>query len=204
MQEVDRWVIDHAFQQLARIRATRPEVCLAINLSGSAFSDGGLGEFVKRKLGEHGVPANAFIFEITEQVAIGSFSEAVPQIRELKAIGCEFAVDDFGTGYSSLSYLKRLPVQYIKIDGTFIQRLTVNRIDQTIVRAIADIARIMGKETIAEFVGDDETLALIREIGIDYAQGYHIGVPTSTLQESGQEPDNPSTVVTLPGVRRIG
>ena len=86
-------------------------------------------------------------------------------------------MDDFGTGYSSLSYLKRLPVQYIKIDGSFIQRLSVSRVDQTIVRAIADIARIMGKQTIAEFVGDQETRALIEEMGIDYAQGYLIGPP---------------------------
>jgi EAL domain-containing protein (putative c-di-GMP-specific phosphodiesterase class I) len=146
------------------------------------------------------VAADAVIFEITEQVAIGSFSETLPQIQELKAQGCEFAVDDFGTGYSSLSYLKRLPVQFIKIDGTFIRRLGVNSIDQTIVRAIADIARIMGKQTIAEFVGDDETLRLIREIGIDYAQGYHVGKPEPVVGS----PRNDSRVVPLNRVRKAG
>ena len=172
MQEIDYWVIDHAFAALAAARRGRPEVRFSINLTGSAFVDGSLVEFVRLKLIEYGVAASAVVFEITEQVAIGSFADAVEQIRELRKIGVEFAVDDFGTGYSSLSYLKRLPVQYIKIDGAFIERLAVNRADQTIVRAIADIARIMGKRTIAEFVGDAETLTLIREIGIDFGQGF--------------------------------
>jgi len=177
MRDVDHWVLERAFMELAELRRTVPGVRFAINLGGSAFTEAALSSFVLERLRTHGVPADAVIFEITEQVAVGSFSAAVPQIRELRSAGCEFAVDDFGTGYSSLSYLKRLPVQYIKIDGSFVQRLAVSRVDQTIVRAIADIARIMGKKTIAEFVGDADTLAVIREIGIDFAQGYHIGEP---------------------------
>ena len=135
------------------------------------------------------MPADALIFEITEQVAIGSITDAVSQILELRAMGAEFAVDDFGTGYSSLSYLKRLPVNFIKIDGAFVQRLTDNRADQTIVRAIADIAHIMGKATIAEFVGDADTLALLGELGVDFAQGFHIGKPLvdiETVLQQGQ------------------
>lgn len=177
MRDVDHWVLDRAFAELAVLRRSVPDVRFAVNLGGSAFTDATLASYVLDRLRIHGVPADAVIFEITEQVAVGSFSSAVPQIRELRSAGCEFAVDDFGTGYSSLSYLKRLPVQYIKIDGSFIQRLSISRVDQTIVRAIADIARIMGKKTIAEFVGDADTLTLIREIGIDYAQGYHVGEP---------------------------
>jgi diguanylate cyclase (GGDEF)-like protein len=202
MRDLDRWVIDRALLELAKVRVQRPDIRFAINVTGTGFMDGSLAEYVDLKLKEHAVPAEAVIFEITEQVAIGSFSEALPQILELKARGCEFAVDDFGTGYSSLSYLKRLPVQYIKIDGTFIRRLGVNRIDQTIVRAIADIARIMGKHTIAEFVGDEETLRLIREIGIDYAQGYHVGEPVASLDVSPRsEPSSTSRVVDLGRVR---
>jgi diguanylate cyclase (GGDEF)-like protein len=200
MRDLDRWVIDHALGELARVREDRPEIRFAINVTGTGFMDGSLSDYVAEKLKEHGVAADAVIFEITEQVAIGSFSETLPQIQELKAQGCEFAVDDFGTGYSSLSYLKRLPVQFIKIDGTFIRRLGVNSIDQTIVRAIADIARIMGKQTIAEFVGDDETLRLIREIGIDYAQGYHVGKPEPVVGS----PRNDSRVVPLNRVRKAG
>jgi len=185
MRDVDRWVIQAAIGELARMRQKDPDLAFAINLSGSAFTDGMLAEFVLGCLEACGVPAKAVIFEITEQVAVGSFSEAVPQIRRLMSAGCTFAVDDFGTGYSSLSYLKRLPVQYIKIDGSFIQRLAVSRVDQSIVRAIADIARIMGKETIAEFVDDEQTKALLRDIGIDYAQGYLIGKPKPIIGKAG-------------------
>jgi diguanylate cyclase (GGDEF)-like protein len=194
MRDVDRWVIENAILELAKVRARAGEISFAINLGGSAFTDGLLAEFVLGHLNAAGVPASAVIFEITEQVAVGSFSEAVPQIRALMEAGCTFAVDDFGTGYSSLSYLKRLPLQYIKIDGSFIQRLTISRVDQTIVRAIADIARIMGKQTIAEFVGDEETKALIAKMGIDYAQGYLIGSPEPHIGGREQEPGTANVV----------
>ena len=199
MHEVDRWVMNSAIAALARARTKDQEIRFAINLDGSTVADRTLADFVQERLKAHNVPAAAVIFEITEQVAVGSFSEAVPQIQQLRSLGCDFAVDDFGTGYSSLSYLKRLPVQYIKIDGSFIRRLAVNRVDQTIVRAIADIARIMGRQTIAEFVGDEETLTLIREIGIDYAQGYHLGEPSPLLP--GDEPEK-ATVIRLERNRR--
>lgn len=203
MRDVDRWVISKAIGELAEVRTRRGDVSFAINLGGSAFTDGQLGEFVLGRLAECGVPADAVIFEITEQVAVGSFSEAAPQIRALMEAGCTFAVDDFGTGYSSLSYLKRLPVQYIKIDGSFIQRLSVSRVDQAIVRAIADIARIMGKQTIAEFVGDDETKTLIREMGIDYAQGFLIGAPEPEIGAAGKDGrDERARVVSLDRRRR--
>ncbi len=199
MRDIDHWVLEHAFAELAALRRTTPNVRFAINLGGSAFIDTTLASFVLGRLKAHGVPPDAAIFEITEQVAVGSFSEAVPQIRELRAAGCEFAVDDFGTGYSSLSYLKRLPVQYIKIDGSFVRRLSVSKVDQTIVRAIADIARIMGKETIAEFVGDTATLEVIREIGIDYAQGYLIGEPRRVPQANPEQ----ERVVPIDRARRV-
>ncbi len=183
MTEIDQWVISHAIAELAELRKHRPEVKFGINLTGSTFIEGGFADFVGKLLDRHRVPATSVIFEITEQVAIGSFSDAVPQIRELVDRGCEFAVDDFGTGYSSLSYLKRLPVQYIKIDGVFIRKLAESEVDQTIVRAVVDIARIMGKKTVAEFVGDEQTFDLIRKIGIDYAQGYFIGKPGREIEQ---------------------
>ncbi len=200
MREVDRWVIQAAIEKLALARKRDPDLTFAINLSGSAFTDARLSEFVLGRLEQSGVPAGAVIFEITEQVAVGSFSEAVPQIRRLRDAGCTFAVDDFGTGYSSLSYLKRLPVQYIKIDGSFIKRLAVSRVDQSIVRAIADIARIMGKQTIAEFVGDEATKQVIREMGIDYAQGYLIGEPQPDIGRRTQT----ASVVAIDGARNAG
>ena len=189
MGELDFWVIDAACKALAEVLARRADVRFSINISGSAFADGTLVGYIERKLDEHRLPADALIFEITEQVAIGSITDAVSQILELRALGVEFAVDDFGTGYSSLTYLKRLPVNFIKIDGAFVQRLTDNRADQTIVRAIADIAHIMGKATIAEFVGDADTLALLSELGVDFAQGFHVGKPLvgiETVLQQGQ------------------
>ncbi|MFB3103729.1 MAG: EAL domain-containing protein, partial [Pseudomonadales bacterium] len=131
-------------------------------------------------LERNNLPASSIILEITEQVAIGSVSQAIPQITQLVEQGCQFAVDDFGTGYSSLSYLKKLPVQYIKIDGAFIHRLTEDKADQTIVKAVSDNARLLGKSTIAEYIEDEKTLNLVRKLGIDYAQGFFIGKPTLT------------------------
>ncbi|MCP5180338.1 MAG: EAL domain-containing protein [Pseudomonadales bacterium] len=196
MADIDRWVIRQAIVELAALRRTRPEVKFGINLTGSTFVEGDFGTFVLALLDEHQVPAANIIFEITEQVAIGSFSDAVPQIRALVERGCEFAVDDFGTGYSSLSYLKRLPVQYIKIDGVFIRRLVDSEVDQAIVRAVVDIARIMGRKTVAEFVGDEATFNLIRDLGIDYAQGFHVGKPARNIPAHPQD-----NIIPLPAPR---
>lgn len=186
MTEIDRWVIARAIGELAVFRRTRPGLKIGINLTGSTFVEAGFSDFVLQELERNNIPADAIIFEITEQVAISSFSDAIPQIKALVERGCEFAVDDFGTGYSSLSYLKRLPVRYIKIDGVFIRKLAESEVDQTIVKAIVDIARIMGKETIAEFVGDEVTWDLIRRIGIDYAQGFYLGKPARQLKDEGE------------------
>ena len=190
LKELDQWVIRTAIRELSEQREERPNLRFSVNITGNTFIDGAFADFVIAELDDAKLPASAIVFEITEQVAIGSFSDSVPQIKQLIKRGAEFAVDDFGTGYSSLSYLKRLPVAYIKIDGVFIQKLTESTVDQTIVRAISDIARIMGKKTVAEFVGDEQTMALIQELGIDYAQGFHIGKPQRELL-----PKDPENVV---------
>ncbi len=201
MQDVDRWVISHAFVELARVRKKHPGIVFNINITGDSFGDGTLPRFITETLEKNNLPASSIILEITEQVAIGSVSQAIPQIEELVSQGCQFAVDDFGTGYSSLSYLKKLPVQYIKIDGAFVQRLTEDKADQTIVKAVGDIARLLGKKTVAEYVEDAKTLSLVRELGIDYAQGFFIGKPSLTPWESVQ---TNSRVVQLPKRARNG
>jgi diguanylate cyclase (GGDEF)-like protein len=177
MPDIDRWVISHALARLAELRGSMPGLRFTINVSGATFVDGKLDAFVAQELECHGLPAEAVVFEITEQVAVGSFTDATRQIRALMALGCEFAIDDFGAGYSSLNYLKQLPMQYIKIDGAFVGRLIDSPVDQVIVRSIAEIARVLGKETVAEFVGSEAAVALLRKLGIDYAQGHHIGRP---------------------------
>ena len=181
MPDIDRWVIGHALARLAELRRGIPELKFTINLSGATFGDGKLDAYVAEALARHGVPAGAVVFEITEQVAVGSFTDAARQIKALMTVGCEFAIDDFGAGYSSLNYLKQLPMQYIKIDGTFIGRLIDSPVDQVIVRSIGEIARTLGKKTVAEFVGSAATVALLQKLGIDYAQGYHIGKPSPSL-----------------------
>lgn len=180
MQDVDRWVIANALSQLAEIRQQHPNIVFNINITGDSFGDGTLPQFITGTLERNNLPASSIILEITEQVAIGSVSQAIPQITQLVEQGCEFAVDDFGTGYSSLSYLKKLPVQYIKIDGAFIHRLTEDKADQTIVKAVSDIAHLLGKSTVAEYIEDEKTLNLVRKLGVDYAQGFFIGKPTLT------------------------
>jgi len=181
MKDIDRWVIENAMSELAGHRKKQSDLKFSINITGNTFMDGNFTKFVRAQLKRFKLPPSSVIFEITEQVAVGSLSDAIPQIEQLVELGSEFAVDDFGTGYSSLNYIKRLPVQYLKIDGAFINGLCESTIDQTIVQAIADIAHIVGMKTIAEFVGDEATLKMVTKIGIDYVQGYHVGKPSRTL-----------------------
>lgn len=181
MRDIDRWVIANALYRLSQLRRTSPALRFTINVSGASFVSGELPAFVAQELARHQLPASAVVFEITEQVAVGSFTDATRQIDAIIDLGCEFAIDDFGAGYSSLNYLKQLPMQYIKIDGGFIGKIVDSPVDQVIVRSIAEIARTLNKKTVAEFVGDEATLVLLRRFGIDYAQGYHIGKPSETL-----------------------
>ena len=194
VRDIDRWVIRHAIANLAWFRRRDDAIRFTINLSGGSFVDGDLVEFIVASLAEHDIPANAIVLEITEQVAVGSVNDAMTQIDELIAIGCEFAIDDFGAGYSSLNYLKKLPVHYIKIDGTFIQKLTHSSTDQVIVQAVAQIAKVTGKKTVAEFVEDAATLKLLRDYGIDYAQGNFIGEPDSRIDRTYRSPAHPPSL----------
>jgi len=179
MGEIDSWLVENAILILAEHRQDRPDLRFAINLSANAFETDDLTGFIQSHLEKNNVPPSAVIFEITESLAVRHLSYVEKQIASLRQLGCELALDDFGTGYSSFSYLQRLSVDYIKIDGCFIRDLVNNPVDQKMVRLIGEIGREAGMKTIAEYVQGGPTLALLAELGIDLAQGYFIGRPTS-------------------------
>lgn len=149
----------------------------AINLSGDSINQEKLIEFIQEQFSIHQIPPQIICFEITETVAIANLSKAASLIWKLKELGCKFALDDFGSGMSSFAYLKSLPVDYIKIDGNFIKNITDNPIDIAMVEAITKIAHVMGIKTIAEYVENQAIMDKIKELGVDYAQGYFFGKP---------------------------
>ena len=183
MPTIDRWVVRTAFAHYTRLHmAHQPGVeqmspRWTINLSGTSLSDEHFLQFVLEQFLLLGVPYRAICFEITETAAISNLSKAVHFMQELRKLGCSFSLDDFGIGLSSFAYLKHLPVDYLKIDGSFIKDMAHDPIDRAMVEAINNIGHVMGIQTIAEFVENNETLAMLKQIGVDHAQGYGIAKP---------------------------
>jgi diguanylate cyclase (GGDEF)-like protein len=181
MVDIDRWVIRQALRSLAALRDTHGDVRFALNVSGSTFDRPDFFSYLEMQLRVTGVPLDAIVIEITEQTALRDLSLAASRMDELVSRGCRFAIDDFGSGYCSYSYLKRLPLAFVKIDGSFITNLAEDKIDRKIVAAIAEVAAATECETIAEHVRDLETLRLLERLGVSYAQGYFLGKPTERL-----------------------
>lgn len=178
MSKIDKWVICNTLAWMGdQLRQNKQPVFCAINLSGASIGREDCLALIRAQLEKNQVPAANICFEVTETAAIADPANAGRFINELKQLGCQFALDDFGSGLSSFGYLKQLPVDYLKIDGIFIKELATNRIDQAMVASINNIGHIMGLKTIAEFVEDAASLDLLRQIGVDYVQGYHIGRP---------------------------
>ena len=180
---IDRWVIGQAFRWLVSEADERERLSLcSINLSGQSLTDEKFLPFVIDQFQMSGLNAKQICFEITETAAIASYSQANRFIHALKGLGCMFALDDFGTGLSSFGYLKHFPVDFLKIDGSFVKEILHDPIDREMVRSINEIGHLTGKKTIAEFAENAEIITMLRGMGVDYAQGYGVEVPKPMLQ----------------------
>jgi len=176
--QIDRWVIDSAFRWLVSEADERGRLAMcSINLSGQSLGDDKFLPYVIEQFHRSGLDASKICFEITETAAIANFSQASRFIQALKELGCKFALDDFGTGLSSFGYLKHFPVDYLKIDGSFVKGLLNDPIDREMVRSINEIGHLTGKQTIAEWAENEEIITVLRSIGVDYAQGYGVSQP---------------------------
>jgi diguanylate cyclase (GGDEF)-like protein/PAS domain S-box-containing protein len=181
MPSIDRWVVRMALDRVVhRIESGVKPFTVAVNLSGTSLNDERFLEFLIAELSASDLVAGAMCFEITETAAIENLSNVVYFMRELKNRGCHFALDDFGSGLSSFSYLKTLPVDYLKIDGQFVENVTRDPVDRSMVAAISQIGKAMGIQTIAERVESPEVLAELGRLGIGFAQGFYIAKPRST------------------------
>jgi diguanylate cyclase (GGDEF)-like protein/PAS domain S-box-containing protein len=179
MPAVDRWVVSNTFSMLMLDKENiveRISTC-CINLSGQSLSDARFLDFLVEEIRNSGVPPELLCFEITETAVIANLCNASRLISKMRDLGCRFALDDFGVGLSSFGYLKNLPVDYLKLDGCFVKNMVRDNIDHAMVKAINHIGHTMNIRTIAEFVETEETLEAVREVGIDYAQGYAIARP---------------------------
>ena len=175
---IDRWVIRQAFRWLVSEADERERLMLcSINLSGQSLGDEKFLPFVVDQFQMSGIDATKICFEITETAAIASYSQANRFINALKELGCMFALDDFGTGLSSFGYLKHFPVDFLKIDGSFVKEILHDPIDREMVRSINEIGHLTGKRTIAEFAENEEIITMLKGMGIDYAQGYGVSEP---------------------------
>jgi diguanylate cyclase (GGDEF)-like protein/PAS domain S-box-containing protein len=173
VQEIDRWVVGRATDLLA----AHPDLNLEINLSGKSIGSPHLLEQTERDLRSKDVDPGRLTFEVTETTAVSNIAIAREFACRLSELGCQFALDDFGSGFGSFYYLKHLPFDFLKIDGEFVRNCAANQTDRLLITSVVNIARGLGKQTIAEFVGDADTVVALRELGVDWGQGFHLGRP---------------------------
>lgn len=178
MPQIDRWVVQRLFRQFALQPHLMDETALCtINLSGTTLNDPTFEAFLFQLFNEYGILASRICFEITETSAITNLPRTIRFIQRFKHLGCRFALDDFGSGVSSYAYLKALPVDFLKIDGAFVSAMLDDVVDRAMVRSINEIGQVMGKKTIAEFAETTDIVNALKDIGVDYAQGFACGKP---------------------------
>lgn len=173
--QIDRIVLEKVIEQHKKFNEQGKNFKLAVNLSARSFNDKNIFKDIAALVNKPDIKAEQIVFEITETAAISNFSDAQDLIKKIKSIGCAFTLDDFGVGFSSFYYLKYLSVDYVKIDASFIRQLDSNYEDRVFVRALIEVSQALGKKTVAEFVENEAILQVLKELGIDYVQGVHIG-----------------------------
>jgi EAL domain-containing protein (putative c-di-GMP-specific phosphodiesterase class I) len=183
IREIDRMVLDKVVVLLASQPGAHGGP-IAMNLSAVSLTDGDMLAHIQRGLERHRADPARLILEVTETASISDMPRARAFCAGAQALGCAVALDDFGAGFGSFHYLKHLPFSYLKIDGEFIRGLTDSAHDQLVVKALVGLVREMGQRTIAEFVGDEATMRLLRELGVDYAQGFAVGRPRAALADT--------------------
>lgn len=189
---IDRWVLQNVLQWMRTHRDRMQSIdMLSINLSGHSIGDRGFHHFAEEVMREMNADAHKICFEVTETAAISNLADATRFFNTMRVNGCRFALDDFGSGLSSFGYLKTLPVDFLKIDGQFVRNAHNDAVDRATVRCIQEVAHVIGKQTIAEFVEGPEVLQLMRDMGVDFAQGYaiHRPEPIETLLHGAVEAD---------------
>lgn len=180
MPKIDRMVIHKVFREMAAgcfYKSGFSGRVVGINLSGGSLTDETFLTYIKDQAIRYKIDFKEVCLEITETVAIANLQQATHFMDELKKLGCQFALDDFGSGLSSFGYLKHLPVDYLKIDGSFVKDISIDKIDCAMVESINQVGHIMEMKTIAEWVEDEASLVKLRELGVDYSQGYYTGMP---------------------------
>jgi EAL domain-containing protein (putative c-di-GMP-specific phosphodiesterase class I) len=181
MPQIDRWVVSTTLSRLREDKTSleKNAAIFAINLSGQSLGDDEILRFIEDEITSSGVPAERLCFEVTESAAVSNRRKAQAFIDTLRNRGCKFSLDDFGAGLSSFAYLKNFKVDTLKIDGSFIRDIIENRISESMVAAITQVASVMELETVAEYVENENIKTLIEKLGVDFAQGHAIGKPIS-------------------------
>lgn len=213
MNEIDQWVFSNVIEWLAENQADHVIPRLLINLSGMSFADDDFSNFIVERLGRGDVDPTHIAFEISEGAAVRNFRKVSQFIDQIRALGCELALDDFGSGFSSFDYLKKLPIDYLKIDGSLVKNIAENEVDRNMVAAINQIGHTVGARTIAEFVEDDASLQCLKNMQVDFAQGYGLRMPAPLSEladelstrkegESGHVTNTPGTDSNSDGIYR--
>lgn len=185
IRSIDEWVLDHAFSRLEIESKVRENLTFAINISAPTLQSQDLPKMFSKFFEKYDIDSSQVVVELTETAYIENFNQVLANLETLNHGGFMVALDDFGVGFSSFSYLKKMPLSYVKLDGSYIRELTLNEDNQVFVESLSKMVQAFGMRTIAEFVEDQATLDRLEELGVSYAQGYHIGKPISELLDDG-------------------